>query len=109
MFQQRRILLCRTCWHDRRGERVILKIAVLLLSQQLSFETDIKPMFRQKCAHCHTKTFKTGSWLDYNNVVKNKDKIYNRVVIKKDMPRGGVMTPEQRELVKRWIEEGTAP
>lgn len=79
---------------------------MLSLATFLTFEKDIKPMFRQKCSHCHTKTFKTGSWLDYDNVVKNKDKILYRVTVKKDMPRGMYMSPDDRLKIKRWIEEG---
>jgi hypothetical protein len=73
-------------------------------SEAPSFETDIKPLFREQDRDSMSSHFDLWS---YDDVVRHADKILDRV-------RGGTMPcdgawPEDRvELLARWVESGEA-
>jgi uncharacterized membrane protein len=82
-------------------------IAILLIgqfsyAQDLSFERDIKPIMTNNCVKCHAGV------TNYETVFKQKDKIYSKLVKKREMPPKYSMTISDAEvnLIKRWIEQG---
>lgn len=74
----------------------------------VTFVKDIKPLFERACSLCHN----AGSgdfmpnWQEYSVSLAKKANIMDRVVIKKDMPMGTEFTQADRELVKKWIDQG---
>lgn len=72
----------------------------------ITFNKVILPVFQKYCKNCHNAHTSLANWLDYNVSFAKKDRIMDRVVIKKDMPMGGQMPNENRELIKKWIEGG---
>lgn len=85
-----------------------MKILLLLMLSQasygetLSFNKDVKPILVNNCVKCHPGT------TNYDTVFKQRDKIYNKLVKKKEMPPKYSMTISDAEvdLIKRWIEQG---
>lgn len=71
-----------------------------------TYVDDIKPLFQNKCATCHNSTGPFPDWMNYELVFSKKDAIKDRIVVKKDMPLGGTLTDEERNLIKVWIEKG---
>jgi hypothetical protein len=72
----------------------------------VSFYSTIKPLFEQKCGTCHGQGSAFGNWSDYNQVLLKKDRIYQRVVVKKDMPLTGKLDENTRKLIGKWINDG---
>ena len=79
--------------------------------------TEVNAIIQSRCITCHSSTptddiIKTGpNGVTYDtpeNIVKLKDKIMQRVVITKTMPQNNKtnMTPEERDLLRCWIEQG---
>jgi uncharacterized membrane protein len=71
-----------------------------------TYMDDIKPLFQAKCITCHNSTGPFPDWMNYEVVFNKKDAIKNRIVVKKDMPLGGTLTDEERNLIKVWIDKG---
>lgn len=71
-----------------------------------SFKTDIKPVFQRRCYTCHHAEH--WHWTDYDTAYERRFKIKRRVCLLKDMPQGNVtkMTEQERDLVRRWIDQG---
>jgi len=79
--------------------------------------TGINAIIQQRCTACHSsrptddvyKAPPNGVVYDTpNDIVKMKDKIMQRVVVTKTMPQNNKtgMTPEERDLIRCWIEQG---
>jgi uncharacterized membrane protein len=79
--------------------------------------TEVNAIIRQRCISCHSskptddfyKAPPNGVVYDTpNDIVKMKDKIMQRVVLTLTMPQNNKtnMTPEERDLVRCWIEQG---
>ena len=77
----------------------------------------IHAIFQERCVSCHSSrptdnvftVAPNGVVYDTpNDIVKKKDGILQRVVITQTMPQNNKtnMTPEERELVRCWIEQG---
>jgi len=77
----------------------------------------VQAIFQRRCTSCHsTKPTDDVFTAPPNGVVydtpqdivKLKDKIYQRVVVTKSMPQGNKtgMTEEERNLVRCWVEQG---
>jgi uncharacterized membrane protein len=79
--------------------------------------SEINSIITKRCTPCHSskptddvyKSPPNGVSYDTpDNIVKLKDKIMQRVVITKTMPQNNKtgMTPEERDAVRCWIEQG---
>jgi hypothetical protein len=69
----------------------------------LSFERDIKPMFRQKDRDAMLQAF---DLFDYDDVVENVRKIA-RTLRGGQMPCDGAWSGEQVDKLQQWIDAGT--
>ena len=69
----------------------------------LSFERDIKPMFRQKDRDSMLQAF---DLFDYDDVVENASKIA-RTLRSGQMPCDGAWSGEQVDKLQQWIDAGT--
>ena len=72
-------------------------------SGTLSFERDIKPMFRQKDRDAMLQAF---DLFDYDDVVENARKIA-RALRSGQMPCDDAWSGEQVDKLQRWIDAGT--
>jgi hypothetical protein len=73
-------------------------------SEAPSFETDIKPLFREKDRDSMSGHFDLWS---YDDVVRNSDKILGRLRAG-TMPCDGAWPDDRIELLVRWVESGQA-
>lgn len=69
----------------------------------LSFERDIKPMFRQKDRDAMLQAF---DLFDYDDVIENARKIA-RTLRSGQMPCDGAWSGEQVDKLQQWIDAGT--
>ena len=69
----------------------------------LSFERDIKPLFRTKDRDSMMQAF---DLFDYDDVVENADAIVGSLRSGK-MPCDGAWPAGQVDTLQRWIDEGT--
>jgi hypothetical protein len=69
----------------------------------LSFERDIKPLFRQKDRDSMLQAF---DLFDYDDVVENARKIA-RSLRSGQMPCDGAWSGEQVDKLQQWIDAGT--
>lgn len=76
---------------------------------------DIQPIIARRCTACHSARPTDDTWTAAPNgvaydtpedIVKMKDKIMERVVLTQTMPQNNKtgMTPEERDLVRCWIQ-----
>ena len=70
---------------------------------KLSFERDIKPLFRTKDRDSMMQAF---DLFDYDDVVENADAIAGSLRSGK-MPCDGAWPAGQVDTLQRWIDEGT--
>jgi hypothetical protein len=70
---------------------------------KLGFESDIKPMFREKDRDAMRRAFDLWS---YSDVVANADAIAERLS-QGTMPCDGAWPNERVERFQRWVEEGS--
>ena len=75
---------------------------------KLSFVSDIVPIVNNRCVMCHNKDSGDAmpNWLDYKITFAKKDKVFDRVVVKKDMPMGMEMPQNERDIFDLWIRNG---
>jgi uncharacterized membrane protein len=105
---------------------VLLLLAVAFVSAPQPIDTEcnsevgftqIYPVFQTRCVSCHSSQPTDDVWRSPPNGIvydtpedirKLTDKIMQRVVITKTMPNNNKtgMTPEERELLRCWIEQG---
>jgi hypothetical protein len=71
--------------------------------QSVSFERDVKPLFRERDRRSMQSFFDLWS---YDDVRDNADAILDRVS-DGSMPCDGEWSQEQVDLLQRWIEAGT--
>ena len=90
----------------------ILMILLFSIGVQASttYTKDAQPIFQNRCAQCHNASnMADKNWLDYDIAKAKKDKILDRLWVKKDMPPYGnvtAVTDQERETIKNWITEG---
>jgi hypothetical protein len=72
------------------------------LAESPSFETDIRPLFRERDQR--SMTFAFDLWA-YDDVRKNADAILGRLR-SGSMPCDGAWPDEQIDLFQRWVESG---
>jgi hypothetical protein len=70
---------------------------------ELSFERDIKPLFRQKDRDAMQRAF---DLFDYDDVVENADAIVGSLR-NGQMPCDGAWPGEQVDKLQEWIDAGT--
>jgi uncharacterized membrane protein len=86
--------------------------------KEVSF-SEVNNIITQRCMSCHSSrptddvytAPPNGVIYDTpNDIVKKKDAILQRVVITKTMPQNNKtnMTPEERDLIRCWIEQGAS-
>ncbi len=79
--------------------------------------TEIYSIFNERCVSCHSSKPTDDIWTSPPNgivydtpqdITKLTDKIMQRVVVTKTMPQNNKtgITPEERELIRCWIEQG---
>ncbi|MBL7742569.1 MAG: urate hydroxylase PuuD [Chitinophagaceae bacterium] len=84
--------------------------------KEVSF-AEVNGIIQQRCVHCHSSRPSDNVYTTAPNGVKydtpqeiaaKKDLILQRVVITKTMPQNNKtnMTPEEREILRCWIEQG---
>jgi hypothetical protein len=73
--------------------------------QPPGFETDIKPMFREKDRRSMQRHFDLWS---YDDVSRHADAIFARVQAG-NMPCDGAWPETQVDLLQRWVESGKQP
>lgn len=71
------------------------------------YDSDIRPLIVAKCAGCHGEGSSFGNWLDYKTVVKKKDKIFDRTIVKGDMPMGTTLSDVEKKELATWLKSGT--
>lgn len=65
----------------------------------------IKKIFDETCTMCHSGAMENApDWQNFSVVESKKDRIYDRVLVKKDMPMAVPMTDEKREIIKNWLD-----
>lgn len=82
---------------------------VLVVSQMVyatTYKKDARPIFEKRCASCHNEMWVDKNWLDYSKAFENKDKIKLKVWKEKSMPVGQDMPQEERETIRKWVDEG---
>ncbi|MCM2279541.1 MAG: hypothetical protein NDJ89_15805 [Oligoflexia bacterium] len=72
----------------------------------VSYETHILPLFQRSCSTCHNASSAIPNWLSYEVAYSKRDRIHERVVVRRDMPMVGTLTQEERDLVAAWIAAG---
>lgn len=76
------------------------------LPNQLSYERDIKPIFKARCVNCHSPDLRLPNVLNYDSVYKYRLQIRERVWVNRTMPLGEYMPTDEREKIKDWIDKG---
>jgi len=74
-----------------------------MADEPLSFEQNIKPLFREKDRQSMTSRFDLWS---YDDVVANSGPILGRLQ-SGTMPCDGAWPPEQVDVFARWVDSGT--
>lgn len=71
--------------------------------ENVSFEKDVKPIFKNYCVECHKGI------TNYSVATQFKDKIYDKIVLKKEMPPNFrlKLSDYEVEVVKQWVKQGT--
>lgn len=72
----------------------------------VTFLRDIQPIFKKSCSACHNEGSAVPNWNNYAVSFAKKDRLFDRVVVKKDMPLGMPMSDDERALVATWIKTG---
>lgn len=72
----------------------------------VTYSRDIKPIFEKTCSACHNEGSAIPNWGNYEVSFAKKDRLLDRVIIKKDMPLGFPMSDEERALVGEWLKLG---
>lgn len=89
---------------------IVNSLLILLMTSKhfatLTYTKDIYPIFKNRCSLCHNDNWADHNWLNYDIAYKNREKIKNRVWIKRDMPASGTISDKEREMVKDWVDEG---
>ncbi len=74
------------------------------LENSLTYVEHIKPIFEKYCSLCHnenTAGTPMPNWLQYDVVVLKADSIFNRLILKKNMPPEGMDLPAPTETEKQ--------
>jgi hypothetical protein len=72
----------------------------------VSFERDIKPVFKTACTKCHNGKNELPNITEYSVAFKLRTEIVQRVTSDKTMPMYGKLSESNRDLIKAWVEQG---
>lgn len=64
----------------------------------ITYDVDIKPILEIHCNMCH-------NW-NYINAFNKRFEIKDKVSIIKTMPPDGLLTDQDRELIRIWVDSG---
>lgn len=71
-----------------------------------TYNKDAKPIFEKRCSSCHNDMWVDKNWLDYKTAFENRLKIKQKVWVERSMPVGQEMPQEERDTLKKWVDEG---
>jgi uncharacterized membrane protein len=75
-----------------------------------SFKSDVLPIIKSKCAvgGCHDETAAGGYvWETFEQISKEKDRIFQQAIVLKRMPKGGPPLPiDESNKLRCWIDNG---
>jgi uncharacterized membrane protein len=76
-------------------------------ASNLTYTTNIKSIFQNRCSQCHNSNWPDKNWMDYDTAYKNRIAIKTRVA-NQTMPPGNStgLTKEERSTIVKWIDEG---
>jgi len=105
-----KILLITACSKEQKPNPPIPEVSPpqeIPIPKNPTFTNPVQNIFANKCFICHNKRSMPGKdWTKYEQAYKYRKRIYDRVIIRKDMPKGLTMTNEEREIIKKWIDQG---
>lgn len=81
-----------------------------LSASDVTYTKDIRPrIFERVCSVCHNQNSPIPNWLDYSVAFAKAANIYERVVIKREMPpptSGLILTEDEIALIEEWVDTG---
>lgn len=89
----------------------LLTLAILLLcvtaGADVTYEKDLKPILKDRCAMCHNESTPEMNWMDYKTALKKKDSIKKRLT-DKTMPPANItnLTEDEKKMIIKWVDEG---
>ena len=74
----------------------------------LSYRDDILPIIAKRCSSCHQAGASIPNWSVYETAFADKDKIYQRIYVTRDMPQGNAtgITDSERLEIAQWVLGG---
>jgi uncharacterized membrane protein len=74
------------------------------VTQNVTFEKDIKPITSTVCISCHSSG--KNDWSRYTNAYWARYTIERKVVKERSMPMGTYMSDKDRALFRDWVNQG---
>ena len=101
------MLLWIDCGASFEGTVIDTTVTQDTTSNQLVYETDIKSIISTKCAGCHPNGGGPGDYSITSNVkeVMDNGKFEDRVLIRKNMPTGG-LPQNELDKIQKWFDQG---
>ncbi|MEQ1666535.1 MAG: hypothetical protein ABL927_14315, partial [Bdellovibrionales bacterium] len=75
----------------------------------ITFSKHIKPIIDLQCASasgCHEGNSSNGDFTAYDLMAPKISKFNQRVLITKDMPKGGALSVDQLSMITCWLDKG---
>jgi cytochrome c553 len=67
--------------------------------------SSVKPIFQAKCSSCHgAGKANPKDWLDADVASSNKELIFQRAIVQKNMPLGGSLSVSEAQLIAAWAK-----
>ncbi len=67
----------------------------------------VQSIFQAKCASCHgAGKANPKDWSDYDTAASNKELIFQRAIVAKNMPVGGALSTSELRLIAAWVKGG---
>ena len=86
---------------------IIFSFSFTSAVEQISFATDVKPIFLRSCTGCHNGSNPLPVVSLYDVAFSLKNEIKTRVSDDKTMPKYSThITESERDLVGRWVTNG---
>ena len=105
------VTLIASCSKEKADEIVVDTNTAEVLSDTISFSTDIAPLLSNQCTFsgCHFNGSGLGDYTSYSGIKIDSDngKLHNRVVSLMNMPIGsGSLNDSERTKINSWISQG---
>ena len=71
----------------------------------ISYEKEVKPVFSQSCAQCHSGTNGLPNLMTYESAYSYRFQIRNKMD-DRSMPHVGTLKESERDLIRKWVDEG---